>query len=50
MDTTNWENQVESRIQEILYEAIGVKKEVQEKSLKLYMMEPNKRATYEEQI
>jgi hypothetical protein len=36
----NWEQMVASRIQEILYEAIDVKKPVYEKSNKTYMMEP----------
>lgn len=36
----NWEQLVNARIQEILYEAVGVKSAVHEKTNKTYMMEP----------
>lgn len=36
----NWEQMVQARVMEILYEALDIKKPVYEKTNKIYMMEP----------
>jgi len=48
--TANWEQLTNTLIQANLYQALKVPKQVFEKSAQVYLMEPNKRTVYEEEI
>jgi len=48
--TANWEQLTNTLIQANLYQALKVPKQVFEKSAQVYLMEPNKRTIYEEEI
>jgi hypothetical protein len=50
LETANWEQLSTSVIQANLYQHVKVPKPVFEKSLQVYMMDPEKRAIYEEEI
>lgn len=48
--TANWETLSHQIVQAHLYQTLKVPKTVFEKSVQLYLMEPSKRATYEEEL
>lgn len=48
--TANWEQLTNTLIQANLYQALKVPKQVFEKSAQVYLMDPNKRTVYEEEI
>ena len=50
LDTANWEQLTNTLIQANLYQALKVPKQVFEKSAQVYLMEPQKRTIYEEEI
>lgn len=50
LETANWEQLTNTLIQANLYQALKVPKQVFEKSAQVYLMEPNKRTIYEEEI
>lgn len=50
LSTANWEQLTNTLIQANLYQALKVPKQVFEKSSQVYLMDPNKRTIYEEEI
>lgn len=50
LKTANWEQLTQTMVQAALYQALKVPKQVFEKSAQTYLMDPNKRTTYEENI
>jgi len=50
LNTANWEQLTQTLIQANLYQALKVPKQVFEKSQQVYLMEPNKRTVYEEEL
>lgn len=50
LETANWEQLCHQLIQANLYQFLKVPKPVFEKSMQTYMMEPDKRTIYEEEI
>ena len=48
--TANWEQLTNTLIQANLYQHLKVPKPVFEKSMQMYMMDPDKRAIYEDEI
>ena len=50
LSTANWEQLTNTLIQANLYQALKVPKQVFEKSAQVYLMDPDKRTIYEEEI
>lgn len=50
LETSNWEQMTHSLIQAQLYQAVKVKKTTFEKSMRTYLLDPQKRSVYEEEI
>ena len=50
LKTANWEQLTQSMIQATLYQSLKVPKQVYEKSAQTYLMDPEKRTVYEEEI
>jgi hypothetical protein len=50
LSTANWEQLTQTLIQANLYQALKVPKQVFEKSAQVYLMEPQKRTVYEEEL
>lgn len=50
LETTNWETECRTNISNKLYQTLKVSKDAQEKSYQSYLMDYEKRATYEAEM